>query len=575
MSAVARDDDDLEGIPDVNQALHDFPAEYWHAKGLLSNKDLIEKVLEFCSIFSGKDWYSYQTVFAKRIIESVILNDGEVITGLWSRQSGKTDVVANVGAGLAIILPVLATKVFSDDPRLVVFKNGFWLGIFAPIEEQANISHSRMRTLVTTDHANAILEECAVAVTNSNGGNLTFSCGSYIHARSASPESKIEGKTYHLIVIEEAQLVTRYKVNKEIAPMLSSTDGSLVKIGTAYMSKGGFHNSIQYNVTRYEAGGKRNHFEFPYTLVIKEKRRAYKKDGNVFHLNYERWISKEIQRLGGTENEEFDMNFKLLWKETRRIAIRESLLLSLGDPRKEANSYTREGRQVAGLDLAKIGDSSVVTILGVDGEPLVDTSFKRQFGADSANDQTLFYNKAILGWLELQGSWEGDDGQYQRVCQYLAYWGVGKLVIDATGAGDPIYERFTVLLDGIMEVVPYKYTRPSKSDLFKNYIQELLSKRVSYPAGRMTKETWAYKQFIKQHINLDREFDGEYLVVQAPEGEHDDYPNSAALACWAAKLTDDMPEIDNGSKTRGRSEMATWKSTNAPVGKEARYGRRW
>ncbi len=558
--------------PSPNEKLHNKSAKYYESRGLLSNKELVDKVLQFCIILSCKNWYTYQKAFAKRIIESVVLNEGETITGLLSRQSGKTETIANVAIGLAIILPALANDVFPDDERLAVFKEGFWVGIFAPIQEQADISHLRIRTLVDREETELILKECGAKVVTNRGGNVTLDNNSYIHSRSASPDSKVEGKTYHLIIIEEAQLVSRYKVNKEISPMMAAVNGTLVKIGTAHLSKGGFHNSIQFNIAVYKNGGKRNHFEFPYKLIIKEKENAYKKDGNMFHLQYERWLNNQIAKLGGTDNEEFQMNFELKWKESKKIAINEDKFTSLGNPNLEINQFTKEGYQVAGLDIAKEGDQTVCTVLSVNKESpiLIDSIFGKEDGASVAYS----YSKKILGWLALQGSFEGDDGQYYALVNYLRKWNVSVLVADATGMGDPVTERLMLLLPEIT-IIPFKYSLQSKSALYKYYIPEINSGRLEYPAGPKTKETKQFQDFQKQHINLDRQYSGEYLVVEGAEGEHDDYPNSVALATWASK-SELVPTIEvESTKKKGFSELSKWRKLGSAPGRMQRYSRRW
>jgi hypothetical protein len=74
---------------------------------------LVDRVWEFTVIFSGVEMFPYQAALGRRIIESVISGDGATITGELSRQSGKTEVVANVAASLMILLPRLA-EMFPD-----------------------------------------------------------------------------------------------------------------------------------------------------------------------------------------------------------------------------------------------------------------------------------------------------------------------------------------------------------------------------------------------------------------------------------------------------------------------------
>ena len=93
--------------------------------GRISTTDLVQRIYNFCEVYSGKVMYPYQAQFSKRIIRSVLENDGAELTALFARQSGKTETVAITVGGLMIILPQLANMpMFLDDPRLQMFKDG-------------------------------------------------------------------------------------------------------------------------------------------------------------------------------------------------------------------------------------------------------------------------------------------------------------------------------------------------------------------------------------------------------------------------------------------------------------------
>lgn len=101
--------------------------------GRISTTELVTRIYNFCEVYSGRVMYPYQAQFSKRIIRSVLENDGAELTALFSRQSGKTETVAITVGGLMIILPQLANMpMFANDPRLQMFKDGFWVGIFCP-----------------------------------------------------------------------------------------------------------------------------------------------------------------------------------------------------------------------------------------------------------------------------------------------------------------------------------------------------------------------------------------------------------------------------------------------------------
>lgn len=544
----------------------------------LSDKELIDRILIFVEEYTrskrvgGADLYAYQKVFARRIIESVVLAEGETITALFSRQSGKTQTVADVAISLCVILPVLARE-FPDDVRLKQFSTGFRVGIFAPVQEQSQLSFARMRAVASSDEGIRILHdpEINIELTTERGDELGFSHGSRVRAKSASPDTNIEGDTHHLILCDEAQKLLRSKVEKEISPMLAATNGTMVKIGTAWESRGGFHTDIQYNVEVYRKGGKRNHFEFDYKMVIAEKNEAFKRDGNTFHLNYEKYVRKQIKKLGGTDSEEFKMNFLLVWSESRIIAIRASILMAGRDEARELGQLPmpRTGHiVVAGLDVAKSNDSSVLTVGDVDlDHPIVDvskfgTSHDKAGSITGEDEQNLFYMKRIIGLLELQGTFEGDHGQYQQILDYLLRFPrLSMFVIDATGIGDPVFERFQVLLPDI-EVQPFKFSTVANDALWKYYLQEWNARRIKFAAGKETQESNEFSRFETQHMDLDKTSTGNYITCAAPEGEHDDYASSGALMSWAERLVkkESMPEVQvsgsGGARSVGSPQQA-------------------
>lgn len=488
-----------------------------------------------------------------------------------------TESVAILCVGLAIMLPALA-KAFPDDTRFLPYAQGFNVGIYAPVDKQAKISYQRMRRMILSKHGQSVLRDpdIGISIDTNRADLLTLSNGSKILARTASEESQTEGETHDLIVLEEAQKLSKAKVEKELSPMLAARNGSMVKIGTAWHSRGGFHQSIQRNVNNRKKGGKRNHFQFPYDVVIEEKRRMYEWEiketgvGNPFHLFYEKFVESEKRKMGGTASDEFKMNYMCLWQESRVIAVNIVTFKKAAITDLEAGQSLM-GYQVGGLDVAKVTDSTVLTTMLVDRErPIVNTIALP--GADE--DKQLYYNKVITGWYEMGGAFEGASGQYARLVSYIEQTGIRILVVDATAIGNPVYERIQVLLEGRVICVPYVYNIVTKHNLYKYYLQELHAGRVRYAAGPSTQETQDYQLFVKQHEGLDKILKGQYVVCEAPPGDHDDYPDSAALACWGEKIADEVmiPEL---LVTTGISDPTGHRQHGPTGGRAGRYARRW
>lgn len=517
-----------------------------------TTRQVIDRVIMFAETLNKRTFYNYQVVFARRIVESLLLCDGDAITALFARQSGKTEIVGCIALALELVFPALAES-FPDDKRFMGFKDGVRIGIFAPSNKHSAIVYFRMRQRVESNYFQEFLSELNVGIVHSRGDSFSFTNGSVVEAHSASDNVLNEGGTYHLIITDESQRLDAQKINKELRPMLSSKNGTMVEIGTALAARCQFKRDIDDNLEVERKHGKRNHFQFPYDQIIADRRAVYKKTGNPEHLAYEKWVQKEIDRLGGNiEDESFRMNFCLMWQESYSNALNMERFDSYKNTMVEANSPWslpfRGGRFIAGIDVARDGDATWVTVMHEDtANPVLELSIGTTMDSDSItqDDPGVYFNKTIVGWQMSQGNFEGDFGQYAKVVSYLQrFHGLEVVVVDATGMGDAVWERLATMLTGIT-VIPYKYSTPSKHNLFRWYFQELAAGRIEYAAGPETAESYEYREFVRQHGELVREYRGNYLHVYArDENDHDDAPNSAALAAWGAKHNDAMPVID-------------------------------
>ena len=226
---------------------------------------LIDKIMDFLKVLVGHDLHPYQKPLARRIMESVIVNDGEEITALASRQSGKSETVADTVATLMILLPRLA-KLYPD--LLGKFKDGIWVGLFAPTESQAETLFGRTVTRLSSERAQEIMEDPEIDDTAHRVGGVTRQIrlkksGSTITMMTANPRAKIESKSFHLIVIDECQDADDFVVSKSISPMLAYYAGTMVKTGTPTTSKNNFFKAIQHNRRRQtNRGSRQNHYQW-------------------------------------------------------------------------------------------------------------------------------------------------------------------------------------------------------------------------------------------------------------------------------------------------------------------------
>ena len=519
--------------------------------GRISTTELVDRIYNFCEAYSGRVMYTYQTQFSKRIIRSVLENDGAEITALFSRQSGKTETIAITVGGLMIILPQLANMpMFAEDPRLSMFKDGFWVGIFAPSQRQAQITYNRMKNRIQCKESMAILEDpdFRLTFTTSNGQTVALSNGSFVTAISASDGSNIEGESFKFIICEEAQDISNYKIRKSIHPMGASYNATICKIGTATTFKGDFFEAIQRNKKEYEEGRLkvRNHFEYNYKVVQK------------YNPRYAKYIEREKRSLG-ENSDEFRMSYNLEWIISRGMFIDlEKVEKECGEEHLERVSYDKIATHTAGIDVGggssskknKDADSTVITIVEVDwNNPVImETAYN-----EDTNEQEVYmaFNTYIKDWCEISPEIAEDyEEQYSIIMDYLSNFRIVKLVVDATRESS-LGQRIRANVN--YEVELFVFSPKGKSDLYKNLNKEINSGRSKFPRGQETRKTKEYKKFTQQLADLQKGYSGSNLVVSHPDerGAHDDYPDSWALAVWGSK----SPTIIDETETKSRTDL--------------------
>jgi len=471
--------------------------------------DLIcDRLLDVTDELSGHPLYPYQRPFARALIESLILGDGATLTALFSRQSGKSETVANVVAACMIMLPVLA-KVFPN--LLDKFKEGMWVGCFAPTDDQTDIIFGRIVERLTSERAQELLADPDIDDRAAKGrGKQTIvlvNSHSLVRRQTCHPRAKIEGRTYHLMLIDECQDADETVVNKSIGPMGASTNATMVFIGTPGYTKGVFHKTIKFNKRQATKRGHREaHFEADWKEVAK------------WNKNYLKFVRKEMLRLG-EDSDEFRMSYRLHWLLDKGMFTTSERLEELGDVSMEILHSFNLSPVVVGIDPARKTDSTIVTVVWVDWD------HPDEFG---------YYHHRILNWLDLSGQdWEN---QYHRIVEFLANYWVFAIAVDEGGLGDVVIDRLRTLMPHV-EIVPCGSGLPDQSLRWKHLTELINRTKIGWPAHAKTRRLKTYKRFITQMSDLETNFQGPYFLAQAPRATdaHDDYPDSLAMACIIAQ----------------------------------------
>lgn len=524
---------------------------------------LSDVVLEFCQQMTGINFFPYEQEFGWRIIFSLLIEDADEITTLFSRQSGKTETVADIVVGCMVIFPILATVLVHDE-RITKFKEGLWCGIYAPNYEQAGIMWARMKLrMYSKQSKNTLLDPDINIDLEKEKENMTLPNGSFCDCGTASPQATIEGKTYHLILLEECQDISASKIRSEIHPMGAATAGTIVKIGTPNRKKSEFYyacrrnkrNDINNGVVRAR---KRLHFEFDYTICQR------------FNKRYQKYVKKEMGRLG-EDSDDFKMKYKLQWLLERGMFVNPDVFEECGiktsgedlvivknrgrrkvrytfvRPPNVVNFDTKTPDLVFSVDVGR-ENSTVVTIGKVFWDcPVMYAGQER-------------YPIHVYNWLELQG--DDHEAQHPQILAFLKNYRLSQGIVDATGKGDPVYSRLAADLDKFgIYVKPFIFGSTSKDLGYKVLGQEIATRRITYPSGSQVTKYRKWKRFVSQMVDLEKEWRGQTLVVHKPKDDpdnsaRDDYPDSLMMLCFLVNVSGSMEVEEQLNPFVGR--LAKW-----------------
>lgn len=481
---------------------------------------LVTKLVLFTEQFCDIELFPYQVPIAYRMIESIVLGDGEEMTLVATRQSGKSEVVSNVLSSMMVILPKLSTIY---PTWLSKFEKGFWCGVFAPVEDQADTVFSRIVNKLTSDHAVSFLLDPEIDDRTQAGGtrgkgkiiSLKRS-GSLCRMQTCNPKAKIESKTYHFVLVDEAQEADEFVIAKSIKPMLAFNNGSIMLTGTATRNKSYFYKMIQYNKRRVNQRGgniRPCHFEYDWRIAAK------------YNQNYAKFISKEKLRIG-EDSDEFQMSYCNRWMLEKGMFVTEERLERLYDPSMPLIKQWWRTQVVAGIDVARANDSTVVTVVWVDWD------HPDPFG---------FYEHRILNWLEINNEeWEQ---QYFQIIDFLRNYELLRVGVDAQGVGGAVAERLQVLLPNI-EVLPISSDSKNQNERWVHLTELIQREQLVIPGHSKARRTRMWKKFNQQMNDLEKVYRGPYMLAEAPDekGAFDDYPDSLAIAC-AMTIHDTLPTV--------------------------------
>jgi len=502
-------------------------------------KKMLRDIVLFVRYASGLKLRHYQEEAARAIVNSVVHHKGLNFVVIFPRQSGKNELQAQVQAYLLTLLSGERNEIVQISPT------------WKPQTENA------MRRLEEVLSSNLLVRDRW----QKHFGHIYQVGKAKVVFLSGSPTTNIVGATASaLLSVDEAQDIQIEKFDKEISPMVASTNATMVFWGTAWTSR---------------------------TLLAREMRAALAaeaRDGirRVFHLSadqviaevpaYGKHVQQVIERLGRNHPmvrtqyycEEIDAEGGLFTPE------RQALMQGVHPPQslpKPGETYAllldvagadEAAQDLLGSGLANPGrDATALTIVAVEpGRP-----------DDPAQNLPTYRVVNRRLWVGVSHT-----ALFSQIRALAETWQIAHLVVDATGVGAGLTAFLDRALPG--KVNPFIFSATTKSQLGWGFLGVVDSGRFrdyACPDGGLGEQARLARMFYREASFCQYTVSpgpDKHLKWSVPDGTrdpsdgelvHDDLLISASLCAeldkenWPINLPglmipgqDPLKEIDRG-----------------------------
>ena len=370
---------------------------------------------------------------------------------------------------------------------------------------------------------------------------------------SADESSRVVGHTAHLLLeIDEAQDVQKEKYSKEFKPMAATTNATTLLYGTAWDDSTLLEETKQANLELERKDGIKRHFSYDWQEVAR------------YNPQYLSYVEGERHRLG-EDHPLFRTQYCLLPVRAGGgfLSAVQRAQMQGSHPRLHS---PQPGRiYVAGIDLAgeaeelegyalksihRRQDSTVVTIAELDfpsADPPTGSAGARCFSPDGLSPLSL---DAPRPPADSVGARHAVPAPSLRIVEHYActgirhvdlyprlvdllksVWHCRKVVVDATGVGQPVSSFLRQSLGTV--VSPFDFTVPSKSELGFNLLAAVNSGRLKVYACDGSAESQKFWTEMEKARSFYRPSQTLSFYVDPSEG-HDDFLMSLALVVEAA-----------------------------------------
>jgi hypothetical protein len=449
----------------------------------------------------------YQREVALAVLDSVFNRKGLTFSVEIARQGGKNEISAQIEL-------LLLTLFINESKNLVKCAPTF--------EPQAVISMLRLKDRLNDAGFYGIYQSELGYIVKLGNARVIF--------LSAEKSANVVGNTAHLLLeIDESQDVDKEKYSKDFKPMVATTNCTVVHYGTTWNDTTLLEEVKQSNLELEHRDGIRRHFHYDWQEIAK------------CNPDYLAAVEAERQRLGD--------NHPLFLTQYCLLPIRGGSRFLTGQQKAQLqgkhsriNSPEKGKIYVAGIDLAgeaEEGDDARLRAL----KPRQDSTVVTIGELDYSLTNSLQKQPAVKVVEHYRWTGTNHTKLYQQLVDILkTVWGCKRVVVDATGIGQPVASFLRDALGS--KVVPFTFTTASKSELGFELLAAINSGRLKVYKGDGSpeyKEFWSEIDNAKSHYRPNQTMN---FHVDPAKG-YDDFLMSLALVLEAGNTC--VPREAKGS----------------------------
>jgi hypothetical protein len=435
----------------------------------------------------------YQQEVARAILSSVFGRKGLTFSVEIARQGGKNELSAQ--------LELLLLTLYMAEPQNLVKCSP----TFKP---QTVISMIRLKDRLNDAGFNGIwTTELGYTIRLGNARAIFL---------SADESANVVGNTAHLLLeIDESQDVSQDKYTKEFKPMGATTNATTVHYGTTWDDSTLLEEVKQQNLELERKDGIKRHFRYDWQEVAR------------YNPDYLAYVEAERQRLGG--------NHPLFLTQYCLVPIhsgggylsrQQRAQLQGQHPRRH---QPEEGKiYVAGIDIAGEAEDEGDYLRGIKHQDsTVVTIGELDFLRDELQKEPQVRVVEHYRWTGRKHT----ELYAQLVDILRAVWHCRRIVIDATGIGQPVASFLRAALGA--KVSAFTFTAQSKSELGFNLLAAVNSGRLKMYSSDSSGEYQEFWLEMERAQSQYRQNKTMNFYVDPARG-HDDFLMSLALVVEAA-----------------------------------------